>query len=802
MGKLSDKKQLQQAVIRNLRLQFGKTVETATPLQRYKAVAQTVRDKIMGNWANSPAEQKTVCYLSMEYLTGKFLGSNLLALGEYDFYRGALAEMGLDLEELEAMEREPGLGNGGLGRLAACFMESLSTMGLPAIGCGIRYDLGLFRQKIVENEQTELTDHWLADGCVWEVPRPEESFEINFYGKLESYIDHTGRLCFTLKDATRVIATPYDIPVCGYENHYVNTLRLWSARSPDFIDMRSFSQGEYLKASAERELAETISRVLYPNDSHNEGKSLRLRQQYFFTSATLQYLLKRHKDRGLPLSALPEKLAIQINDTHPAIAVAEMMRLLLDQERMGWDEAWEICTWTFSYTNHTVMSEALETWPEYLMQNLLPRIYQIIQEIDRRFRRRAAEIGGEDLAQRTAILNYGTVRMANMCMATCHRVNGVSGLHTEILKSDLFADFQRMNPGQIMAVTNGISPRRWLLQANPALCNLITETLGGNAWKKDLTRIADLEKFESDKVFLEKLNGVKALNKQRLCNFLARTQGVSIDPETIFDVQVKRLHEYKRQLLNALRILYLYFDIVENDRVPARPYTFLFGAKASPGYRRAKQIITLICEIADLIERTPKAAKWLKVVFVENYNVNAASYIIPAADISQQISMAGKEASGTGNMKFMMNGALTIGTRDGANVEMSELLGEENMFLFGLTADRVNAAFRYGRIPPEQQYGENLTLRRTIDAMGDGTLPDSVASLRRYLLQGDGCPADPYLCIADFADYMAAHERAAALYQDQWAWGACATRNIARSHFFSSDRAIETYNQSIWHLRV
>lgn len=801
----TEKNQIKKSFAEKLKRQFGKSIENATTLQRYKAVAMTVRDEIMESWLASvnrvnTEKKKVVYYLSLEFLTGKFLGANLTALGKYELYRAALAELNIDLTELEEAEREPGLGNGGLGRLAACFMDSLAALGLPAVGCGIRYDLGLFRQRIVEGEQVELPDRWLFDGNEWEVARPEESVEICFNGTVREYVDETGRLCFALDNPNRVIAVPYDIPVCGYKNDFCNTLRIWSASSPEIIDMRSFSEGDYVKASEERELAETISRILYPNDSHNAGKSLRLRQQYFFTSATLQFLLKRHKALGLPIERLADYVAVQINDTHPSIAIAELMRLLVDGERMAWEDAERICSEVFSYTNHTIMSEALEAWPCYLMENLLPRIYMIICELDRRARLRNTERANSDVADRTAIINYGTVRMANLCMNICRKVNGVSGLHSEILRESLFSDFHKMNPSQIISVTNGVTPRRWLLQANPALSAFITETLGSDEWARDLSRLSELEAYADDKAFGEKLSAIKRGNKLRLIEWINKTQNVALDPDSIFDVQIKRLHEYKRQLLNVLHILYLYFEIKENGVTYAAPRTFLFGAKASPGYTRAKQIISLINAVADLVNNDPDIKGLLKVVFVENYNITASSLLIPAADVSEQISMAGKEASGTGNMKFMMNGALTVGTLDGANVEMYDLLGDDNLFLFGLRTEQVNNAFRYGRTPPEKICADNATLGRVIASLADGTLPSNVASLRDYLLNGDGGVADPYLCLTDFADYAATHERVLSKYLTKDAWRASSARNIARSGFFSSDRSIAEYNEKVWHL--
>ncbi|MBP5661946.1 MAG: glycogen/starch/alpha-glucan phosphorylase, partial [Clostridia bacterium] len=658
-----------------------------------------------------------------------------------------------------------------------------------------------FRQKIVDGEQVEMPDNWLADGCAWEVPHNEEQYEINFYGNVVEYYDEAGRMCFKTENTKKVLAVPYDIPVCGGDGGIVNTLRIWSARSPVYFDMSFFGQGDYIRASQEREMAETISRVLYPNDSHNTGKSLRLRQQYFFTSATLQYMLARHKKLGRDLHDLPDYAAVQINDTHPAIAIAELMRLLVDEESFGWDEAWDICQRVFSYTNHTIMWEALEKWPDYLMINLLPRIYQIICEIDRRAREKARTIYpyDEETVNRMAPIAYGQVNMANLCLSCCHKVNGVSGLHTEILRNSLFKSFQPLNPEQLVNVTNGVTPRRWLLQANPLLSRVITKTLGSAAWVNDLPRLAALEKKAEDSAFVKEFMAVKRANKQRLAEYVRRTAGIDVNPDSLFDIHVKRLHEYKRQMLNVMKILYLYFDIKENhnSHVPA---TFFFGAKAAPGYVRAKQIIMLIHSLADRINNDPDVNEILKVVFIENYCVSSAQVLIPAADISEQISMAGKEASGTGNMKFMMNGALTLGTLDGANVEMHDMLGDDNMMLFGLRAQEAESLSRPGAHKPMDLYRQNRMLARVVDAFADGTLRPEVASIKNYLLDGDGGASDPYLCMADFASYIEAYEALERLWRDPQAWGKKAIINTARSHYFSSDRSIKEYNETIWNL--
>lgn len=801
-----DQQSILEGISRKLKGHFGTDVKRATRLQLYKAVSLLARDQIMEQWIDTnrrieEKKSKVVYYLSLEFLMGRFLGANLLALGEYENYKEALASLGVALEELEEVEQDAGLGNGGLGRLAACFLDSLANLSLPAVGCGIRYDYGLFRQKIVDGMQIEMPDNWLADGCAWEIPHNEEKYEILFNGRVIEYYDEYGNMRHRLEDCHKVLAVPYDIPVCGGDGGIVNTLRIWSARSPVYLDMSYFGQGDYIHAGQEKELAETISRVLYPNDSHNAGKSLRLRQQYFFTSATLQYMLERHKRLGLSIHRLPEYVAVQINDTHPSIAIAELMRLLVDRELLPWEEAWDICQKVFSYTNHTIMWEALERWPAYLMQNLLPRVFMIIQEIDRRFRMEAerAYPGEEARVNDMMPLAYGQVNMANLCLACCHRVNGVSALHTDILRRNLFGNFVPLRSGQLVNVTNGVTPRRWLLQANPRLSSLLSRTLGTEEWVRRLSLLAGLEPFAEDAAFRREFMDIKRENKRRLAEYILKHNSIEVSPDSIFDIQVKRLHEYKRQMLNVLKILYLYFDIKEN-RAPHHPVTFIFGAKASPGYVRAKQVITLIHAVARLVNNDPEVNGILKVVFIENYCVSNAQLLMPAADISEQISMAGKEASGTGNMKFMMNGALTLGTLDGANVEMRDILGDENIFIFGLRAEEAESLSVPGAYRPRDYYEQNAMLRRVIDSLADGTLRGDVASVKNYLLDGDGGTADPYLCLADFAPYIQTYERLERLYADRDAWAEKAILNTARSHYFSSDRSIEEYNREIWKL--
>ena len=785
---------IKDSIIENLTHSCGRSVADASPLQMYNAVALSVRDRIMEQYQQTnrtirEGQKKTVWYLSLEYLTGKFLGTNLLALGLYDSYAAALKELGTDIATVENTEAEPGLGNGGLGRLAACFADSMACAALPTLSCGIRYDLGLFRQRFVDGKQVELPDDWLADGCAWEIPVPEDRFEILFDGTVTSYVDENGWLCYRQENCTRIIATPYDIPVCGYGNGWCNTLRLWSASSPAPVNLGAISTGNYVRAVAERDLAETISRVLYPNDSHNQGKSLRLSQQYFFTSATLQYMIKRHKSLGLSVMDLPDYAAVQINDTHPAIAIAELMRLLVDGEHIGWDDAWNICGKVFAYTNHTIMWEALENWPCYLMENRLPRIYMIIREIDRRYRESLNSCGAP--TERLAIISDGNVRMANLCLSCVHKLNGVSELHTDILKNDLFADYHRLHPDRTIPVTNGVTPRRWILQSNPALSSLLTELLGDDGWVTDLDRIGQLENYVTDASVLSRLALIKRENKIRFSAELQRASGLSIDPDSVVDVQVKRLHEYKRQLMNIIRILAMYFELVEGGKEPARPLTFVFGAKASPGYDRAKQIINLINNAANLINNDPRTRGLIRVVFVENYCATSAGYIIPAADISEQISLAGKEASGTGNMKFMMNGALTLGTLDGANVEMHRLLGAENIYIFGLRAEEVTQTLT--RRPTAAELCINDPwLDRAIKSLGDGTV-GPFTGLMNYLMF-----EDPYLCLTDFASYRNATNRILSDYENRGLWQRKSLINIARSGFFSSDRSIAEYRANIW----
>ncbi|MBR2719654.1 MAG: glycogen/starch/alpha-glucan family phosphorylase, partial [Clostridia bacterium] len=666
-----DKESIKASIIGKLQRYNGRTIQEATQQQIYKALATTVRDQIMQKYLISREDRKNskskrLYYLSVEFLMGRSMYCNMLNLVSTDTYRQALTELGLDIDSILKEEPEPGLGNGGLGRLAACFLDSLSSLDLPAMGCTIRYEYGLFRQKIVDGQQVELPDSWLDNGNSWEMAVMEDACEVHFGGHVDT-VEVDGVTKYVHRDYNTVEAVPYDMPIVGYDTATVNTLRMWSARSPKRIDLNSFGQGKYVQAVEEIELAETISKVLYPEDNHYEGKMLRLKQQYFFTSATLQYILKDFKKlHGNDFSKLPEKVCIHINDTHPGVAIPEMMRLLMDEEGLGWEEASAIVQKTFAYTNHTIMAEALEKWPEAMMKQLLPRLYQIIEEINRRFCARLWNVfpGQWERIGQMAVISYGQIHIANLCIAMSFSVNGVSMLHGEILKDETFRDFNIVMPEKFSAITNGITHRRWLMSCNPELTELIKESIGTD-WIKDPEQLEKLMPFANDPAFREKFAQIKLHNKQRLAKLVKDRQGIDVDPTFMFDAQSKRLHEYKRQMLNALHILVLYNRIVNDESFTMEPRVFFFGAKASPGYYRAKQIIRFINALSELIAKHPRARKFLQVVFLENYDVSTAEILIPAAEVSEQLSTASKEASGTGNMKYMMNGAVTIGTMDG-----------------------------------------------------------------------------------------------------------------------------------------
>lgn len=806
-----DKDSIKASIIGKLQRYNGRTIEEASNGQIYRALASTVRDQIMQKWMISREERKTnnnkrLFYLSVEFLMGRSLYTNILNLVSLDAYKQALDELHIDVDKVLQEEPEPALGNGGLGRLAACFMDSLASLDLPAMGCSIRYEYGLFRQKIVDGQQVELPDYWLGNGNVWEMPVMEDACEVHFNGHVEMG-NENGRTVFRHVGYNTVEAVPYDMPLVGYDTSTVNSLRLWSARAPKRIDLSDFNHGHYVQASEEKELAEAISNILYPEDNHYEGKLLRLKQQYFFTSATLQYILKDFKKlNGTNWSKLPEKVVIHINDTHPGLAIPELMRLLMDEEGLGWDEAQQIVSRTMAYTNHTIMAEALEKWPEDMVKSLLPRIYQILVEMNKRLCARLWNFfpGEAERVGRMAIIAYGYIHMANLCVAMTFSTNGVSKLHGDILKQETFHDFYLVMPEKFSAITNGITHRRWLMACNPELTKLICDTIGTD-WVKDSELLHDLAPYADDAAFREQFEKIKHNNKVRLSNFLKEHQGAIVDPNFIFDAQSKRLHEYKRQMLNALHILVLYNRIVNDPNFTMHPRVFIFGSKAAPGYNRAKQIIRFINGLSALIAKHPRASKMLQVVFLENYDVSSAQMLIPATEISEQISTASKEASGTGNMKYMMNGAITIGTMDGANVEISEQVGMDNIYIFGMRSDTVLDMYRERNYNPMTIFETNQELRLAMTQMIDGTvLPDAPSALQdlyHSLLIGDwGNMADPFFVLKDFGSYSMAQRRIDADYADRDKWNRMAVINTAMSGVFSSDRTIREYNDTIWHL--
>jgi len=806
-----DVESIKQSIIGKLQRYNGITVQEATPQQLYRAVASTARDQIMQKWMISRKKRheqhgKRVYYLSVEFLMGRSLNCNLINLCSQENYKQALKELNIDMSQVLPEEPEPALGNGGLGRLAACFMDSLASERLPAMGATIRYEYGLFKQKMVDGQQVELPDNWLANGNVWEMAVPEDTCQIQFGGHVEKYLEGD-RECYRTVDAYTIDAVPYDMPIVGYNNECVNTLRTWSARSQQRIDLRSFGQGDYMKAMEEMQMAEVISKVLYPEDNHYEGKMLRLKQHYFFTSATLQYALKNFKKYyGNNFDLLPDKCVFHINDTHPGLAIPELMRLLIDQEGLSWEMASRITKRCMAYTNHTVMAEALERWPVDMMQQTLPRIYMILEELNRRLCEELFKAYPDQWERigHMAIIGYGQVHMANLCVAMSFSVNGVSQLHGKILQDSLFHDFYLLDKKKFGAITNGITHRRWLLEANPALTDLITEAIG-EGFKSDVSKLSDLAVFAEDAAFREKFAKVKLENKRRLQKLVKDRQGIDIDTSFIFDTQAKRLHEYKRQMLNALHIHVLYNRIMDDPNFTMPPRLFLFGAKAAPGYGRAKLIIRYINALSKLIDASPRARKMIKIVYIENYDVSTAEVLIPATEISQQLSTAGKEASGTGNMKFMMNGAVTIGTMDGANVEIYEQVGQDNIYIFGMRSDAVDRLYKEGNYAPMEIFESNQEIKKSMGQWLDGTLfqsePRTMHDLYQALLMGEwGNMPDPYLVLKDFGSYNMANRRMMEDYQDFTKWQKMAIFNTAYSGFFSSDRTIQEYNDQIWHI--
>ena len=801
------KKEFMELISGKLSRNFGREVEDATPQQVFKACALVLRDLMSANQMETEdrvREQKArqVHYLSLEFLMGRSLLKNAYNLGVIEPLTEAIRALGYDPRDLFETEPDAGLGNSGLGRLAACYLDSMTTLELPATGYSICYELGIFKQKIVDGQQVELADNWLGLGDAWLIPKVDETEVIRFGGTLKEGWDEDGRHRVEYEGATHVLAIPKDMQIAGYGTDHVNVLRLWDAKSPVPVDMSLYSTGQYLKAVEQQAMAEVIAKVLYPDDNHYEGKSLRLKQQYFFVSATAQSIVRKHRTQYGTLRNFHQKHVIQINDTHPTLVIPELMRILLDDEGYGWDEAWHIVTHTVAYTNHTVLAEALERWPQQLVESLLPRIWEIVVEISNRYQAQLISDFHGDMSrvEKGAIIWGGDVRMANLCICACFAVNGVSALHSDILKKDVFKDAYSLTPGKFTNVTNGIDHRRWLAESNPKLDALIRDCTGGDDYLLRPDSLKKLEAFRDDAGVLSRLGQIKAENKRDFSAYVARESGIILNTDAMFDVQVKRLHEYKRQLLNVMHIVYLYNRIRNDPHFEMTPRVFLFGAKAAPGYLVAKEIIRLINSLAATVNKDPACKDKLQVVFLENYRVSLAERLMPASELSEQISTAGKEASGTGNMKFMMNGALTIGTLDGANVEMHEVLSTENLFLFGLKAHEVTDLKRMGYRPYEY-YNHSPDLKAIMDQISRG-FSDGVSynDLTSRLLFGAGFPPDEYLLLADFDSYREAQARAGQTYLDQTAWNRMSLINVARSGIFAADRSIRDYAGNIWNL--
>ena len=799
-----DKEKFKKELESNVRMLFRRKLEEATPQQIYQAVAYSVKDDIIDNWiethkAYEKQDKKMVYYMSMEFLMGRALGNNMINLLCYDDVRETLEELGLDLNLIEDQEPDAALGNGGLGRLAACFLDSLATLGYPAYGCGIRYRYGMFKQKIENGYQVEVPDNWLKYGNPFEIKRDEYAVEVKFGG----YVDvemHNGRQKFVQKGYQSVRAVPYDMPIVGYGNHIVNTLRIWDAEAINNFNLDSFDKGEYQKAVEQENLARTICEVLYPNDNHMAGKELRLKQQYFFISASVQRAIAKYKETHDDIRKFHEKVTFQLNDTHPTVAVAELMRILVDEEGLEWDEAWEITRKTCAYTNHTIMAEALEKWPIELFSRLLPRVYQIVEEINRRF---VIEIqnkypGDQEKIRKMAILYDGQVRMAHLAIAGSYSVNGVARLHTDILKKRELKDFYEMMPEKFNNKTNGITQRRFLLHGNALLASWVTDKIGDD-WITNLDHLKHLKVYVDDEKCQQEFMNIKYQNKVRLAKYIKEHNGIDVDPRSIFDCQVKRLHEYKRQLMNILHVMYLYNEIKAHPDMDIVPRTFIFGAKAAAGYYTAKLTIKLINAVADKINNDPSINGKIKVVFIEDYRVSNAELIFAAADVSEQISTASKEASGTGNMKFMLNGALTLGTMDGANVEIVEEVGKENAFIFGLSADQVMEYEKNGNYNPRDVYNNNQDVRQVLTQLVNGFYspenPELFRALYDALLE-----KDTYFTLLDFDSYKEAHNRIDAAYRDEEHWARTAMLQTASAGKFSSDRTIEEYAKEMWHL--
>ena len=806
MSKRFDKEVFIESVKSNLKTLYRQTLVDATKQQVFQAVSYAVKDTIIDNWMETQKvyeeeDPKMVYYMSMEFLMGRALGNNMINLTEYKEVKEALEELGFDLNVIEDQEPDAALGNGGLGRLAACFLDSLATLGYAAYGCGIRYKYGMFKQQIRDGYQVEVPDNWLKHGYPFELKRPEYAKEVKFGGYIRvEYDEATKRNKFIQEGYQSVRAIPFDIPIVGYNNNVVNTLRVWDAEAINDFQLDSFDKGDYQKAVEQENLARNIVEVLYPNDNHYAGKELRLKQQYFFISASVQAAVAKYKKNHSDIRKFYEKATFQLNDTHPTVAVAELMRILLDEEGLEWDEAWEVTTKTCAYTNHTIMAEALEKWPIELFSRLLPRIYQIIEEINRRF---VEEIqkkypGNQEKIRKMAIIYDGQVKMAHLAICAGYSVNGVAALHTEILKNQELKDFYEMMPEKFNNKTNGITFRRWLLHCDPELTALF-ESLIGDGFKKDATELEKLGAFVNDEAVLQKILDVKNAKKAELKDYLAKTQGIELNENSIYDIQIKRLHEYKRQQMNALYVIHKYFEIKAGKK-PARPITVIFGAKAAPAYIIAKDIIHLILCLQELISKDPEVSPYLKVVMVENYNVTLAEKLIPAADIHEQISLASKEASGTSNMKFMLNGAVAIGTMDGANVEMHQFVGDDNIYIFGESSEQVIEHYAKADYVSRSYYDNDENIKRAIDFIVSDEMMAVGCRENLERLYNELLNKDWFMTLPDFEEYVAAKERIFADYEDRMAWAKKMLVNMSQAGFFSSDRTIAQYNEDIWHL--
>ncbi|MBR4027905.1 MAG: glycogen/starch/alpha-glucan phosphorylase [Lachnospiraceae bacterium] len=807
-----NKKVFVKSVKDNLKHDYRKTLQEASQQELYQAVSRAVKDVVMDEWlatqqAFDKQDPKTVYYMSMEFLMGRALGNNLINLCAYKEVQEALEEIGLDLNILEDQEPDPALGNGGLGRLAACFMDSLASLGYAAYGCGIRYRYGMFKQQITDGFQIEVPDNWLEQGYPFELRRPEYSYEVKFGGKVREYTDEYGNLKHAHENYESIMAVAYDMPIVGYNNHVVDSLIIWDAQPKNSFKLKEFNEGKFEQAKKEANLAYSLVEVLYPNDNHEDGKILRLKQQYFFVSASVQRAIAKFKKNHNDIHDLPKKVVFQMNDTHPTVAVAELMRILLDEEGLSWEDAWDITTKCVAYTNHTIMSEALEKWPINIFKKLLPRVYQIVEEIHKRFVQEieAKYPGNQEKVRKMAILWDGQVKMAHLAICAGYSVNGVARLHTEILMNQELRDFYDMFPEKFNNKTNGITQRRFLGHGNPLLADWVTKKIGTRDWMTNLSLMEKLVPFATDAKAQKEFMEIKFQNKVRLAKYIKEHNGIEVDPNSIFDVQVKRLHEYKRQFMNILHIMYLYNQIKENPNMEFYPRTFIFGAKAAAGYKNAKLTIKLINSVADVVNNDASINGKLKVVFIEDYRVSNAEWIFAAADVSEQISTASKEASGTGNMKFMLNGALTIGTMDGANVEMYEEVGADNIFIFGMSADEVIKHEQCKDYKPIEIYNYDVDIRRVVDQLTDGTYSANNRELFRDLYNSlfrnaNGNVADRYFILADFRSYANAHKKVEAYYKNTSAWAQSAILNVAHVGKFSSDRTIQEYVDDIWKL--